>query len=95
MCGKKWLAIFALIALCSISLSASPPPSWAELSPQQRQAISDSETALAQSQAALKASSEEIAQQSKQITTLSIACGVLLVIDAGAVALGLYETFKK
>ena len=75
-----FLVLVLLSSICFASPS-SPPSSSVVLSQDESAQI---QAALEQSESALKASNEEIATQSRQISTLSIFCGVLgtaLAID--------------
>ena len=96
MC-RRLLALILSLALLSLGVSLSALPSSSSggsvvLSPDE---VASIRSALEKSEAALKASSREIAMQSRQITMLWISCGVLVTIDLGAVGLGLYEALRK
>lgn len=88
----KFLISFGLILVLATSLSASPPASPAESSVVLSQTeYSQVLSALQEAQVQLQTSSDEIKKQSKTLALLSISCGVLLVIDFGAVGIGVYE----
>ena len=95
-CRTLLVLVLSLSILGVSSLYASPQPSSAgssvELSPGDYQAIL---AALSEAKDQLDKSSREIAKQSKQLTMLSISCGVLVVIDLGAVSIAVYEILKK
>lgn len=96
MCRRLLVLLLSLTLLFGGILSsfASPSPSDSSvvLSPAEAASI---RSALEKSEAALQASNKEIEMQSTQIKLLWIFSGVMVGIDLGAVALGLYEALRK
>ena len=90
MCKRLsiFLGLILLFGQFSFALPAPAPDSSVVLS----QAEADSVySALEQAKEALRKPSEEIKKQSRQLTTLSIFCGGLVVIDLGVTGLAVYE----
>ena len=96
MCRRLLVLLLSLTLLfggiSSSFASPSPSDSSVVLSPAEAASI---RSALEKSEAALQASNKEIEMQSTQIKLLWIFSGVMVGIDLGAVALGLYEALRK
>jgi hypothetical protein len=94
MMGCRALALFLVLSLSApvFSSPASPQAGSVVLSPAEAASIS---SALEKSEAALKASSELIKTQSRQIVTLSIFCGVLAIALAADGGTRLVEAVRR
>jgi len=96
---RKVVFLLAVLALLgSFSFAESQPSSGDSSGTSVTLSQADYQKVLASveaAKAALEQSNKEIAKQSTDLTMLKISCGVLVVIDLGAVTLGLFEALKK